>query len=232
MVNETKDQSWETVSGLPDDFDFVIESARFEYRDEYQGGEVCLMVWYGSSPDEDVESIIWPCGNGWISADEGARAEHPKRNRFVNVSMMGRLINRVVGELGVDMKSRGSAVEAKVWAGLGFHMKRETLEFGPGILEDRGGKTQHLMPVAVLDKKAGAKATTEAQAGTETTDATDTPAPSSDGVVKKLELLASKLSKDEFQSKAMDMAEVVDNDSLLAQVLDDSDEGFWAKHQA
>lgn len=223
---ETKD-SWDTDSGLPDDFDFYISDASFGYRNEYQNGEVSLLIWEGESPDEDVESIIWPCGAGWEATKGGDAVEHPKRNRFVKTSMMGRLINRVVTELGVDdMRSRGNATEAKVWKGLGFHMKRETIEYGPGILEDRGGKTDHLMPVAVLEKPVKGKAK-KAEPEAEETKAK----PSTEVLEKKLSLLASKLSKEDFQAKAMDMPEVVADDDLLGSVLDDSEDGLWAKHQ-
>lgn len=215
---DTKD-TWNTDSGLPDDFDFHITSAYFGYRDEYMSGEVPLLIWQGESPDEDIDSIIWPCGQGWEVVKGGDAVEHPKRERFVKTSLVGRLIDRVVTELKVDMRSRGKATDASVWKGLGFHMRREEIEFGPGILEDRGGKTTHLMPVAVLKKPAGEKVE---------------PTPAAEGkpdlTEKKLAILAKKLDREEFQKQAMDMEDVVANDDLMGQVLDDSDEGFWAKH--
>jgi hypothetical protein len=100
-------------------------------------------------------------------------------------------------------------------------MKREDIEYGSGILEDRGGKTTHLMPVAVLEKAAKGKAT-----------ATETAEPkaeksSSEVTMKKLAALATKLSREDWQKKAMDMPEVVDDDNLLGRVLDDSEEGLY-----
>lgn len=220
--------SWLLESGLPDDFDFHITGASFGYRQEYMNGEALLLIWEGESPDDDVESIIWPCGGKWEVGKGGAEAAHPKRVRFVKTSMMGKLIDRVVNKLGVDMQSRGESFEAKVWVGLGFHMKREEIEYG-GILEDRGGKTVHLMPVGVLEAKAGKGATnTDKSKGTA---AVVEDKPVTKVIEKKLSLLAKKLSKEEFQSKAMDMAEVVDDADLLAAVLEDSDDGFWAKAQ-
>ena len=220
MTDEKMKDSWDLDSGLPDDFDFYITDASFGYREEYMNGEVPLLIWQGESPDEDIESIIWPCGQGWEVTRGGAEVEHPKRTRFVKTSMMGKLINRVVNELGVDMRSRGKATEAKVWKGLGFHMRREEIEYGSGILEDRGGKTTHLMPVAGLEKPAKAKA-----------GEVEAEKPSAEVVEKKLALLAKKLSREDFQKKAMDMPEVVENDDLLARVLDDSDDGFWAQNR-
>jgi len=225
MTEERTKDTWDTDSGLPDDFDFHITGASFGYRSEYMDGEVPLLIWEGESPDEDVESIIWPCGQGWEVIKGGAEVEHPKRSRFVKTSMMGHLINRVVNELGVDMRSRGKATEASVWKGLGFHMRREEIEYGSGILEDRGGKTTHLMPVAVLEKPAKGRPKAE-EAKVEEVEAK----PSTGALEKKLGLLASKLSREDFQAKAMDMPEVVGNDDLLAQVLDDGPDGFWSKH--
>ena len=215
MTDKVKD-SWDLDTGLPDDFDFWITSSEFGYRNEYVSGEVALLIWEGESPDEDVDSIIWPCGSGWEVVEQGRKVQHPKRVRFVNTSIIGKLINRVVEELGVDMAARGVATEASVWNNLGFHMRREELEYGTGILEDKGGKTTHLMPVAVLEKPAEKKAT----AAVTVQDLTG----------KKLVALAKKLGREEFQRRAMDMEDVVASDDLMGQVLDDSDEGFWSKH--
>ena len=221
MAEQVKD-SWDLDSGLPDDFDFHITGVTFGYRQEYMDGEVPLLIWEGESPDEDIESIIWPCGQGWEVVKGGAEVQHPKRNRFVKTSMMGKLISRVVNELGVDMRNRGPATKAEVWKGLGFHLKREEIEYGSGILEDRGGKTTHLMPVAVLDKTTKAKAKPAAEAVE-----TKAEKPSNELTMKKLAALATKLSREEWQKKAMDMPEVVENDNLLGRVLDDSEEGLY-----
>jgi hypothetical protein len=222
MPEQAKD-SWDLDSGLPDDFDFHITGASFGYRGEYMDGEVALLIWEGESPDEDVDSIIWPCGSGWEVVKGGAEVEHPKRTRFVKTSMMGKLIDRVVNQLGVDMRNRGPATRADVWKGLGFHMKREEIEYGSGILEDRGGKTTHLMPVAVLEKPTRGKPKEVKMEEVETK-------PSAAALEKKLALLASKLSREDFQAKAMDMPEVVADDDLLGSILDDGEDGFWAKH--
>ena len=228
-MTQQKD-SWNTDTGLPDDFDFTITSAIFGFRKEYQDGEVPLLIWEGESPDEDVESIIFPCGKGWDIVKKGTQVEHAKRTRFIKTSMIGKLITRVVDELSVDMRSRGPATSADVWKGLSFHMKREEIKY-EGLLEDRGGKTVHLMPVAVLGKAAKSK---PKEAGSAKSD-DSSPAPSASVnlvLEKKLILLANKLDKDTFQSKAMEMEDVVADDDLLAAVLDDSENGFWAKNHS
>ena len=225
---ETAD-TWQTIEGLPDDFDFYITGASFGYRQEYMDGAVSLLIWEGESPDEDIESIIWPCGQGWEVVKGGAEVEHPKRSRFVKTSMIGKLIGRVVGELNVDMRSRGPATRADVWKGLGFHMRREEIEYGSGILEDRGGKTTHLMPVAVLEKPTKAKKAKAEEVEVKPEAKTEAKAEVPDLTMKKLAALARVKSREDFQKAAMDMTDVVANDDLLARVLDDSDAGLYAE---
>jgi len=216
----TKEKSsWDTDSGLVDECDFFITEPYWGYRDEYQSGEVPLLILGGESPDEDIESIIFPCGAGWEVMEQGRKVQHSKRVRFVKTSLVGRLIDRVCKELKVNMAERGLATDASVWKGLGFHFRREEITFGSGILEASGGKVNHLMPVAVLEKPAEKKAE-KALVAEGKPDLTE----------KKLAAMAKKLDREEFQKRAMDMEDVVANDDLMGQVLDDSDAGYWAKH--
>lgn len=230
MPGEAK-TSWDTKTGLPDDFDFIIKGASFGYREEYNRGESALLVWSGESPDEDADEIIFPLGKGWEVIDEGASVQHPKRRQFIDVSFMGMLINRVVKELGIDMKSRGPATDASVWVGLGFHMKREKFEFGSGIMEEKGGKTEHLMPVAVIagkgKKAAAGKKAKATEEETETTEAPEIDA----ALLKKLTNLAKAMGMvGKFQEAAMNISEVTADEKLMAEVLDDGAKGFYAKH--
>jgi len=227
--------SWDTKTGLPDDFDFIIKGAAFGYREEYNRGESALLVWTGESPDEDADEIIFPLGKGWEVVDDGASVQHPKRRQFIDVSFMGMLINRVVKELGVDMKSRGPATSAEVWVGLGFHMKREKFEFGSGIMEEKGGKTEHLMPVAVIagkGKKAAAGKKTPAKAAEKEEEAEATEAPEVDAaLMKKLTNLAKAMGTvGKFQEAAMNISDVAADEKLMAEVLEDGAKGFYAKH--
>lgn len=222
--------SYEPIEGLPDDFDFWITAASFGFRKEYMSGEVPLLIWEGESPDVETASVIWPIGSGWEVVDGGERVTNEKRERFVKASIYSRLLVRVVKGLEVDMRSRGEATEAKVWKGLGFHLRREELPFGAGILEEKGGKTDHLMPVEFLgdrDKVVPAarvrvKGAVEAagKAGATVT---------ASAVEKKLALLARKLDFKAFQDKALDVKEVLESDELLDRVSDDGPDGFWSQ---
>lgn len=225
MPKEKPATDWEVESGLPDDFDFWITRAEFGYLAEYtdgSGAQVPLLLWYGESPDIEIDSPIpWSLGKGWEPTKGGKSVRHVNgKEKFVATSMYGRLITRVTQELGVDMASRGSAKDASVWEGLGFHLKREEIEY-KGLLQEKGGKTTRLMPVAFLgdksEKKAKSSAPEEKSEGDE------------DALIKKLKLLAKTKDRMTFQSLALKMDEVNENEELLEQILDDGDNGFWAK---
>jgi hypothetical protein len=149
MKNKTNLKGWQFESGLPDEYDFYIQRAYFGYLDEYMGGDQLLLIMEGSSPTENVDRIIWACGKGWRAGRGGAIAEHDTRKRFVAATIIAKMMARVVGELGVDLPSKGDMTGARIWGTngeLGFHMRREVIEHGPGI-----EPTEHIMPVAVLE---------------------------------------------------------------------------------
>ena len=110
---------------------------------------------------------------------------------------------------------------ADVWLGLHpFYWEREELDFGKGIMSEKGGKTVHLMPVTYLPN---------ADIGTTTKSAA--PAIASE-LETKLAMLA-KASSDHlsFFKAAVKVAGVSDNTALLNSVMDDSPAGFYVKHK-
>ena len=227
MADRRKEErgEWELDSGLVDDGDIVVKKSRFGYLDSYQSGEAALLIWDVESPDAVFEyPIIWPLGSDWKVVDRGLRAEHPKRERFVKTSIYGRLIERVTKDLGVDMKSRGGPRTATIWEGLSFHVKREVLKF-PGAAE-RGLKdeVEHMMPTEFLGE-GGQKAATKT--------ATKVKEATGDGdVVDRLTKLAKSLdNREKFQKAALNLSELNEsaNSALLSDVLEDSDQGFWAR---
>lgn len=221
---------WELESGLPDDFDFWITRAEFGYLPEYtdqSGAQVPLLIWYGEAPGVDIEHIAWSLGKGWEPIEGGRKVKHVEgKQKFVATSMYGRLIKRVIEELGVDMNARGSSKVASVWEGLGFHMKREEIEF-KGLMEDRGGKTSRLMPVSFLGERKSGK--TAVASSKKEAPAEEEPGSEKDSLIKKLKAIAKVKSREEFQKLALDMHEVNADEDLLMDVLDDTDNGFWAR---
>jgi len=158
-MEKERESLWETESGFLEEADFWIEKAHFGFMEEYASeyGNPTLLIWRGFSPDTGREHrIIWPLGAGWEAVDDGKRCHHPRRQKFVRTSIYGRLLDRCMKELGEECKKtlieRGLPTEAKVWEGLGFRMVVEEFEYA-GLLEERGGKTRHLMPVAFLGVK-------------------------------------------------------------------------------
>ena len=231
MTTKATQHDYTLDTALPNDIDFIIEKAYFGFHQRYQAGQALLLVWEGSSPDADTETIIWSVGKGWESHDSGKTAVNSKRkgkDRFTIESMAGKLVDRVVNVLKVDLPSRGPMNDASIWEGLGFHMKREVIDYSkpgrPGqILEDRGGKTEHLMPISFLgEKKAGGAATATVQLTPQTTQ------PDS-GLKDRLTKMAKVMERQAFQAAAANIKEVVVDPVLLSEVMDDGPGGFWAK---
>ena len=215
--NATRDD-FELDSGLPDDFDAVITRSWFGHKEEYQGGRVPLLLFDLEGPEVEPMNVGFSIGADWKIVDGGKRVEHPRgKKRFVKSSMIGHLIHRVVEPMGIPLWDRGFPTEADIWTGLAFHWKREEIAYGAGILEDRGGKTVHLMPTDHLPDFAVG----------------ETAAPT---VEPELESKLSALAKasDDYKSfakAALKVPGVSDNSKLINDVLDEGETGFFARHR-
>ena len=224
VMTTDKDQpSWETETGLIHDVDAWILNAKFGMKDEYaqavaatgaEGGHMLLFD-LANDKGEVVGSQGYSIGTGWEVGDDGASIEHPKRTNVVTSTLYGQLQTRVVKDLKVDMEGRGKPTEAKVWNGLGFHwMQQEHPTVG-------GDVRTSLMPVEFLSAKEAGK-----------TAPTKTAAPPTVGTAEKaLAVLARTNDMKTFQEKALSMASVAANDELMASVLEEGPDGFWATHQ-
>lgn len=219
-------ETWETASGLPDDFDFTVNRAYFGKDSRYMNGEILLLIWEGVADDPEIgeQRIIWPCGTGWDTPDNGKTAVHERgRKKFIGSSIYGRLINRCreLGALEV-LARRGPATQASVWNGTRWHLKRETLEFGPGL-----EPVERLMPVKFLGVvgeavQAAAQAQAMVQAGAQ-----------DPGLREKLALLARQSPDYQtFFRAAMALPGVVNDSVLLQEVMDETERGFYARHRA
>lgn len=243
-----KGSTWDPVSGLPDDFDLWITSSTFGYLDEYQNGQAALLLWDGESPDSDLDRpVIWSIGKDWEVREKGAKVINPKRGsdnqRFIDSSTYGILLKRM-SDLGKEvldvLKSRGPANEAKVWEGLGFHLKREKIvrpgAASRGMIEEQ----EHLMPTAFLGVKGkgkgtSAKAEPKSESKSEPTPVSESEsADGNDKLLNSLFGLAQSLDYKKFVKAAMAKSELEDSDNseLLAAVLDEGPDGFWAKARA
>lgn len=222
--------AWDTETGLPNDIDAWIRNPKFGTKDEYaqavaatgaEGG-LMFLIDLEDEAGEIVGSQGYSIGSGWIPSDDGLSVSHPKRKNVVGSSLYGQLQNRVVKELKVDMESRGLPTEAKSWEGLGFHwMQQPHATVG-------GKEATSLMPVEALKEKKAAAALTRGARGT--TRATPTTVVSN--AEKALAIFARTLELADFQARALGMPSVAANDELMASVLDDGPEGFWATHRS
>ena len=146
-------------SGLNDNFEMEITHSIFGTMENYNdnsGNRVMLLIWDYESPDHEAEfPIIWPCGSGWEMREQGRTTEHPKRDKFIKASIIGRLITRVVDDLKVEIDELGETWESDLWVGLKFFMKREKLAY-PGA-EQRGlrSEIERLMPTNFLGDTKG-----------------------------------------------------------------------------
>lgn len=216
----TEKGAWETETGLPHDVDAWIANPKFGYKDEYAqavqatGAEGGLMFMFDlvAQDGELVGSQGYSVGTGWIPSEDGAEITHPKRKNVVGNSMYGQLQNRTVKDMGVDMPARGLPTQAKSWDGLGFHWMLED------HLTVKGDKKQGLMPVEFLEEK-GVKVKAK------------TAAPVSKVEIDLASLAQSIDDVKEFQKAALRIQGVTSNDELMASVLDESGDGFWASHR-
>lgn len=228
MTQEEK-SAWEPEVGLPNDFDGWITNPRFGTKDEYLqkvqlttptvGAGLMFLADLVNKDGEFEATQGYSVGTGWIPSDDGLSISHPKRSNVVKNSVYGGLQIRVTKELDVKMDSRGLPTEAKSWDGLGFHWM---LEEHPVVTRGEGEAprtAQGLMPTQVLAPRAAAAAA-PAAAPAEQTD-----------LEKKLIGMVGVMERGQFQLVAMKLPEVAVDDALMAKVLDDGPDGFYASHK-
>lgn len=214
--------SWDTETGLIDDYDYTIEVATFTTDSRYNDGQTLLLKWEGTAVTADGEAIdhmlLLPCGSGWESRDGGRSATHDKgKTRFNRSSIIGKIIDRCIKDLGMGdvLMPRGEPTESQTWEGLTFHMKREVINFGGGI-----GEKEREMPVAFV----GADGATNGAAA---------PAPAVDGarIAVEAKVKAAAASAADFGTFVNDaissMPELLEYDDIMAKVVDES--GYWAE---
>ncbi len=244
--------TWDSApeKGLIDDFDFTITNAFFAPDASYMEGTQTLLHWEGTTddPDNAEYSMFWGLGKGWNSPDGGKTIVHEsdKADKFFNEnSLIWRVINRCLEDFGLRevLAAKGSPLEAKVWPGLTFHMKREEMSYGKGI-----EPTVRLMPVSFVGG-----GTSGGTGGAAKASGTTKKAASSTGTKTAAEKLAEAKAKaeakkagggsladqlkalaaqhDEFESfqlAAMEVDGVTDDEELMNQILV-PDEGIWAE---
>lgn len=231
-----EDSSWQTTTGLLDDFEYSITDAWFARSAEIKNGEQLVLFLKGDT-DNDAEPEFEAhitCGPGWDTFDGGKSATHESRKDrgFNKQTNYGQFIDRVI-ELGLGevLMGRGKATEAKVWVGLKFHMKQK--EFKTQI-KGEDVTYYRLLPEAYLGEVAEGKGKDVPKVGkSESAESNGSNGAGNKVLLAKLKAEAKKHDTHEsFVDAAMEVAGVTDDDDLLGQVVDDGPAGIYATARA
>jgi hypothetical protein len=205
-------------TGLIDDFDFTVDSSWFTTDAAYNDGETLLLKLNG--PTDNVENpevtLQYSCGNGWEASDNGKVAvrEDGKKRRFNQGTGIWKLVEAAMNAGAGDvLRKRGTPMEASMWSGLKFHMKR--IEQGEGQY-----KATRPLPVSFLGVVGEGSAPTAPAAA---------PAPAASngsGLSKVLEAKLKKLARDsasheDFIAAAFDLDGVDGNADAERAVVDE-----------
>lgn len=217
----TNAETWETTSGLADDFDCTVIDAWWATDPRYNNGQTALLFWKIETDDESVGDefkdggIRFSAGADWESLDGGETVEHASKTKFNKNSGVGQLIVRAI-ELGAGdaLMERGPSQRANVWVGTSWHMKSEEQEF---TIQGETKKRDRLLP----DKFLGADGE-GAPTSSGTSEAEEPAAPSIDLDPALRETLvkikADTPSHNAFVDKAMELTEVQGNVTLVTAI--------------
>lgn len=125
--------SWETSTGLLDEYTGEVIDAHFGYKEEYQNGEALLLFLEIQTGDPEIgEGGIlteqWPVGKGWETGDKGKTATHEsgKPKKFNGNSGIGVLIDSIRDAGGIAvLAKKGEANEAASYVGLNATFTRK-----------------------------------------------------------------------------------------------------------
>lgn len=247
--NETFDP-WELGSGLPDDFDCQFNEVYFEFDPQYNDGQTLVLKIEFSSDDDDIDegTMLFSCGDGWETKDKGKTAsrEDGKQKPFGKTSGIGLLVTSAV-ECGAGdvLKSRGTPMDAEIWKGLKFHMKRRPVNYGGEI-----GTKERLLPTEfqgeIGGKSSGKSSGSSGSGGSKSTPVKEAPGDEAEGEetgggsggglagalkVKLFKLAKECESHDQFVERAFtEVEEVNGNEEAEAAIMaEEGANSIWAK---
>jgi len=244
---KTETSSWDTESGLLDDYDFVVEEAWFgeDEESENNDGKVYLFL-RGEATEEDgteheEHRERYSTGKNWEAVDDGESVENAAgKTRFNQNAGLGKLINALVA-LGDDeaafLQKRGQAFDAATFNKLKMHMKSQ--EASRWTDTDTGEEIVWMLnlPTSLTLPKAKGGKGKAARSGTKKPAKKSTKAPSkASGLRAEIATFAAQFDEnehDEFVDQILDSDifanadKIVDDDELHADVLD-PDSSLWA----
>ncbi len=237
-MGKTKEKSsWDTETGLLDDYDFVVEEAWFGEDEESDNPDDRIFLFLrGKAVDEDGEEYEdhrerYSTGKSWDVVEDGAEVEKATgKNTFNQNAGLGRLIDALVGLGDAEAEylgSRGEAYEAATFEGLEMHMLGRVVSTWPD--EDDPDKINvwnlNLPDELTIPKPKKAKA----KGGKGKASRSGTKKPKASGLRAEIVTFAGEFEDDEhdefvdqvLDSDVFDNADkIVDDDELHAEVLD------------
>ena len=239
-------ESWETTSGLLDDFTLNVAEAWFG-EDEENDDERIYLFLRGLAIDNDSEDAAeeedyrerFRVGTNWETVDKGAGVENATgKQKFNKNSGVGRLIRSMVadGATAEALAERGDATEAGTYIGLTLHLVR--IEQTP-FENDDGDKVEWNILSAVeveFPKKAKSKSKSKSKKSSGSGKA-DKGKDEGKGLRKTVIAFAGQFGDDEhitFVEQVLDAetfpaaSDIEDDDELHADVLDDEGK-VWTK---
>jgi len=241
--------SWDTESGLLDNYDFEVEEAWFGEDEEADSddGRIFLFI-RGAAVDEEGEEYDehrerYSTGKNWEVVEDGAEIENASgKKRFNENAGLGRLINALVA-LGDDeaefLASRGETYEASTFEGLKLHMEGRVVS---KWTNDDGDEVEWRLNLPTSIKMKAKKKTTKAKGGKgkakRSTAKKKTSKKGADsGLRAEIATFAEQFDEeehDEFVDQVLDpdvfdnADSITDDDELHAEVLD-PDSDLWSK---
>jgi hypothetical protein len=233
----------ETASGLPDSMSLEIGEAYFARDPKYNNGQTLCLIFKGKTSevmvggevqdnyDLDENPLLYPCGDGWDSFDNGETAEHEKgRKGFTDRSAVGILIDTMIDELDAEdeLAARGdSMTQAAIWKGLNLHLERKEFDYGLNRKTGESMKATRLMPTKLLGAATKAKAKKAKPEPAESAESAESESFDVDQVdaklLARLKVAAKKAdSEDAFTEAAIDIDGVAEDDVLLTAATDGS----------
>lgn len=223
--------SWETETGLLDDFDHTVTEAWYGTDDGYMNGTRLLLNLRGPASENgevvDPEyKLMFSCGDGWEAINGGAGAEHVGgKTKFNANSAIGRVINALKSntpEVFDALQKKGDALESQVWENLNLHWKRmKVSEFKNAD----GELVEVVMPIPV--KAVGAVGTVGSKK--ERSTRRERPARRKEGnVIDEITEFAKDFDDfDEFLDAVFDKFPQADTDDDLYDAVTDENGAIW-----
>ncbi len=240
-------ESWETTSGLLDDFTLNVAEAWFG-EDEENDDERIYLFLRGLAIDNDSEDATeeedyrerFRVGTNWEVVDKGGAVENATgKPKFNKNSGVGRLIRSMVadGATAEALAERGDATEAATYVGLTLHLVR--IEQTP-FENDDGDKVEWNILSAVeveFSKKAKPKGKGKGKGKGGSGKADKGEDSKGKGLKKTVIVFAGQFGDDEhitFVEQVLDAEtfpaapDIEDDDELHADILDDEGK-VWTK---